>query len=82
MVARRLERLGVSTPLVDAECRAMTPVRIGATADRSVLGIMVDFANAVPFYLDADGWDDSALRLVEDRLAETPCRAGKLCQDR
>jgi hypothetical protein len=77
MVARRLERLGVSTPLVDAECRAMTPVRIGATADRSVLGIMVDFVKGVPYYLEAGGWDDSELTLVEDRLAETPCRAGK-----
>jgi hypothetical protein len=77
MVASRLARLGVANALIDAERRAMSPVRIGATVDRSVLGSMADFANSVPYYLEADGWDDGALRVVEDRLAETPCRAGK-----
>jgi hypothetical protein len=72
-----LARLGVATPLIDAERRAMTPVRIGATVDRSVLGIMVDFAKDIPYYLEAGGWDERALRRVEDRLAETPCHAGK-----
>jgi hypothetical protein len=41
-----------------------------------VLGIMVDFAKGVPYYLKA-GWDDAALGLVEDQLAKTPCYAGK-----
>src|SRR5262245_20424438 len=77
MVTGRLARLRVDPRLIDAERRAMTPVRIGATVDRSVLGIMVDFAKSVPYYLEAGGWDDRALRLVEDRLAETPCHAGK-----
>ena len=77
IVARRLARLGVATPLINAERRAMTPVRIGATVDRSVLGIMVDFANGVPYYLEAGSWDESALEVIEDRLAETPCHAGK-----
>jgi Domain of unknown function (DUF6933) len=54
----------------------MKPVQIGATVDRSVLGIMVDFAKGVPYYLEA-GWDDAALEVVEDRLAETPCHAGR-----
>ena len=76
MVAQRLARLDVSTSLIDAERRAMAPVRIGATVDRSVLGIMVDFAKVTPYYLEP-GWDDDALRVVEDRLAETPCYAGK-----
>ena len=76
MVAHRLARLGVAGSLVDAERRAMTPVHTGATVDRSVLGIMVDFAKSVPYYLEA-GWDDSALAVVEDRLAETPCHSGK-----
>lgn len=77
IVAHRLARLGVARSLIDAERRAMTPVQIGATIDRSVLGIMVDFAKGVPYYLEAGGWNDTALGVVEDRLAETPCRAGK-----
>jgi hypothetical protein len=76
LVGRRLGRLRVATALIEAERRAMTPVRIGATMDRSVLGIMVDFAYAVPYYLDGV-WDDRALGVAEDRLAETPCHAGK-----
>jgi len=76
IVAQRLTRLGIATSLIDAERRAMTLVQVGATTDRSVVGIMVDFAKGVPYYLKA-GWDDAALRVVEDRLAETPCHAGK-----
>jgi hypothetical protein len=55
----------------------MGTVEIGPTADRSVLGIMVDFAKAVPLYLDPGHWNESTLQLVEDRLAETPCHAGR-----
>lgn len=76
IVATRLHRLGVSAPIIDAECRAMHPVLVGPTTDRSVVGIMVDFAKGVPYYLDA-GWDDRSLAFVEHRLAETPCHVGK-----
>jgi len=76
IVSRRLKRLGIATSLIDPERRAMTPVQIAATADRSVLGIMVDFAKSVPYYLER-GWDDAALGVAEARLAETPCHAGK-----
>ena len=55
----------------------MTPVTIGPTADRSVLGIMVDFAKAVPYYLEPGEWNDGTLELVEARLAETPCHAAR-----
>ena len=55
----------------------MTPVRIGATVDRSVLGIMVDFAKGAPYYLGAASGSSTALAAAEDRLAETPCYAGK-----
>ena len=55
----------------------MHPVLVGPTIDRSVVGIMVDFAKGVPYYLDAGSWDDSSLAFVEQRLAETPCHAGK-----
>lgn len=55
----------------------MTPVVVARTEDRSVLGIMVDFAKAVPFYLEPGGWDESTLPFVEARLAETPCRSSR-----
>lgn len=55
----------------------MSPVTIGATVDRSVVGIMVDFAKCLPYYLDAGRWDERVLPSVEDKLAETPCHAGR-----
>jgi len=76
LVANRLRRLNVDTPLIEAERRAMMEVRVGVTIERSVLGIMVDFAKAVPFLL-RPGWEDGALETVEDGLALTPCHAGK-----
>jgi hypothetical protein len=45
LVANRLEGLGIPSRLVDAEVAAMTPVSVARTVDRSVLGILVDFAN-------------------------------------
>jgi hypothetical protein len=36
---------------------------------------MVDFAKAVPFYLEPRGWDESTLPIAEALLAETPCRS-------
>lgn len=59
----------------------MTSVVIGPTVDRSVLGIMVDLAKAVPSHLEPGQCDEAALRLVEERLAETPCHAAH-CSDR
>ena len=47
------------------------------TVDRSVLGIMVDFAKGVPYYLEPGRWTHETLAIVEARLAETPCHAGK-----
>ena len=76
LVAIRLAQLGVSRPLIESERRAMAPVQIGATVDRSVLGIMVDFAKSVPCYLAA-GWNDADLEVVAARLAQTPCHAGQ-----
>jgi len=74
LVANRLRRLKVDTPLIEAERRAMMAVRVGVTIERSVLGIMVDFAKGIPFLLRA-GWDDAALETVEDALSRTPCHA-------
>lgn len=77
LVAARLTRLGIAPRTIALETRAMSPVTIGATVDRSVVGIMVDFAKCLPFYLDPDRWDDRMLPVVEDKLAETPCYAGR-----
>ena len=77
VLAARLKRLGVPTRLVEAEVAAMPPVRIAKTIDRSVLGIMVDFAKGIPFYLEVGAWDETTLPFVEGRLAETPCHASR-----
>jgi hypothetical protein len=63
--------------MIDAEIRAMSPVVIAPTTDRSVVGIMVDFAMAVPYHLEAGQWTEATLRRVEERLAKTPCQAGR-----
>ena len=73
LVAARLKRLRVASRLIDAETAAMAPVNIARTADRSVLGIMVDFAKSIPYSLKRGGWDETTLPFVESRLAETPC---------
>lgn len=53
----------------------MLPVLVAPTADRSVVGIMVEFAKAIPFHLERGAWDESTLPFTEAWLAETPCRA-------
>jgi hypothetical protein len=77
IVETRLRRCGIAPGAIDAEKRAMARVVIGSTVDRSVLGIMVDFANAVPYHLESGRWDETTLPSVEDRLAENPCHAGR-----
>jgi hypothetical protein len=77
VVDSRLRRLGIPQSVVQAEVAAMESVTVAATEDRSVVGIMVDFAKSIPYYLDAGAWDDSSLPFVEARLAETPCHASR-----
>ena len=77
LVAARLRRCGIDARAIDAEQQAMRPVAIGPTIDRSVLGIMIDFAKAVPHYLEPGQWNEGTLERVEERLAETPCHAAK-----
>jgi hypothetical protein len=77
LVESRLQRLGIEVHAINAECSAMTSVEIGSTVDRSVIGIMVDFAKSVPYHLEPGYWSESTLQLVEDRLSETPCHAGR-----
>ena len=72
LVRARLKRCGIDDQTIDAETRAMNSVVVGPTVDRSVLGIMVEFARVVPYYVEPGQWDETTLRLVEDRLAETP----------
>lgn len=77
LVAARLRRCGIDARAIDAEQQAMSPVVVGPTIDRSVLGIMVDFAKAVPYHLEPGQWSEATLELVEARLAETPCHAAR-----
>ena len=77
VVEARLRHCGVDPRAIEAEMRAMAPVEIGPTVDRSVLGIMVDFAKSVPYHLEPGHWNEGTLRFVEERLAETPCHAGR-----
>jgi hypothetical protein len=81
MVAGRLHRLGVAPDLINAEVEAMDPVRIGKTADRSVVGIMVDFAKMIPYILPPGGWNDAWLPPVEEQLQTNPCHAGRRFED-
>jgi hypothetical protein len=78
LVAARLRRLGIASRTIEAETRAMSPVVIAPTESRSVLGIAVDFAKSLPYYLELGAWDDSTLQQAEDKLAETPCHAARV----
>ena len=81
LVESRLRRCGIEADLIALERQAMHPVTVAQTIDRSVLGIMVDFAKALPYYLEPGQWTDETLPFVEGRLAETPCHAA-LSDDR
>jgi hypothetical protein len=76
LVAFRLARMGIPHSLIESERREMMPVRVAPANDRSVIGTLVDFAKGMSYYLDASCEDEDLPRL-EDRLAETPCHAGK-----
>ncbi len=75
LVEARLRRCGLDDRTIAAETLAMASVAVGPTVDRSVLGIMVDFAKAVPYHLELGQWGETTLRIVEERLASTPCHA-------
>ena len=77
LVEARLSKLGIEVRAIAAEKGAMMPVEVGPTLDRSVVGIMVDFAKSVPYCFEAKYWNEGTLELVEDHLAETPCYAGR-----
>ena len=73
LVARRLRRLRIPAQHIEAEIGAMSPVHVAKTANRSVVGILVDFAFAAPFHLERGVWDMSTLPFVEKMLEGTPC---------
>ena len=75
LVEARLRRCGLDDRTIAAETLVMASVAVGPTVDRSVLGIMVDFAKAVPYHLEPGQWGETTLRIVEERLAATPCHA-------
>ena len=75
LVEARLRRCGLDDRTIAAETLAMASVAVGPTVDRSVLGIMVDFAKAVPYHLEPGQWGETTLWIVEERLAATPCHA-------
>ena len=77
LVAARLKRMGIDTQLIAAEVAVMRPVGVGKTLDRSVVGILVDFASMVPFHLERGAWDETTLPFVEAKLARNPCFAGR-----
>lgn len=75
VVEERLRRLGTDESVLASEVGATSAVTVARTVDRSVIGQMVDFAKAIPYYLPENRWSEDELKTVEDRLAETPCRA-------
>ena len=75
VVAARLRRMGIDARAIAAETRAMAPVAVAKTVDRSVLGILVEFGLTVPSHLEPGGWDETTLPFVEAQLARTPCYA-------
>jgi hypothetical protein len=66
-----LVALGVPEPLIDAEVEAMGDVRIGCTANRTVLGSMNDFVNLLRADIEAE--PTMTLVAMALRLAEAPC---------
>lgn len=76
VVGARLHRLGVEAQLIAAELQSMLPVVTAVTVDRSVLGILVDFAKAVPYYFETETPGEKTLVGLEAWLEQTPCHAG------
>ncbi len=80
VVSERLRRLGIEAELITAEVRAMRPVVTAATIDRSVLGIVVEFAKLIPHYRAANIDAHHELAGLEDWLQHTPCHASSTAE--
>src|SRR5688572_2829940 len=59
VVRARLERLRTPRDQIAAEVAAMNPVVVTKTVSRSVVGIMVQCVNSIPYFLERGAWDDS-----------------------
>ena len=68
-VAQVLAAFGIANEAIETENAAMEEVGYCKTANRQVVGIMVDFASALELYVD----DTPSLLEISLRLAETPC---------
>lgn len=70
-VATALIAYDAPTTIIDEERRLMRECRLGATTNRSVVGVMTEFARLAQIHRDTD----PAMDLVElaVRLATTPC---------
>jgi hypothetical protein len=77
IVAARLYWLGVDQRVIDAEVSTMQPVRLAATRDRSVMGIVVECCKDAAYHLPVNGWNDASLVEVESFLRQTPWHASK-----
>ena len=77
LVAQRLRRLGMPAAVIDAELRAMQPIELAKTVDRSVLGIMVDFGKMLWYDLDPGFSELVGLQQAEELLWDNPCYAGR-----
>jgi hypothetical protein len=64
-----LRALGIAPDDIATEDAAMGEVTTGKSMNRQVLGIMTDFARALPYYLD----EGATLLEVSLKLARTPC---------
>ncbi len=80
-VGSRLRGLGINEQIVDAEIATMTPMVVGATKDRSVLGSLVEFCSLTQFSLPINGWDETSLPDVETLMQRTPCRCSGRFED-
>jgi hypothetical protein len=81
LVKDRLLRQGVPADHVEAEVRAMNPVVVSATRDRSVIGTLNEFTKDVPYHLPVNGWSESDLAMFELHMSETPCRVSRRLED-
>jgi hypothetical protein len=72
LVGERLVRMGISRAVIDAEIRAMQPVRIGPTIDRTVVGAMVNYCMLVEYRGDGGNYFDMELEAEESFLWQTP----------
>ncbi len=72
LVAEALRRLNIAPALIASEVAAMSLLAVSPTRDRSMLGVLNDTAQRVPFHLQDGKWDETTLPLIAARLVETP----------